>query len=421
MHVTIDWVQLAELVGAIQGFVLAAVLLAHRTNRTANRLLAALMVALSVSLISEVYYSAGLVSSYPHFFGVSYPLPWLFGPLVYLYAVAASDRAWRFDRRAMLHILPAILVVVLGGGIYLQSGAAKVALYARLRSGYVPTLFMLLEPTKYLSGVAYSIATLAHMRAHRHRVENSYSNIDRVNLRWLRSLAGAAAGIWALAIISDILGLIPATASSRRGDLVALAGSLLVYGIGYKGLRQPEIFRFDVDDTPPPPASPTPPATVVAAPVDAVEVTAAVASAAATIGAPSDNRSRYERSGLGDFEARKLVASLKGAMENQRLYRDPELTLSTLAGHLATTPHKLSEVLNGELAQTFYDFVNRYRVEEVTNRLGDPRTKHLNILALGLDAGFASKSTFNQAFKKVTGQTPSSYRKALEARKALAG
>jgi AraC-like DNA-binding protein len=60
-------------------------------------------------------------------------------------------------------------------------------------------------------------------------------------------------------------------------------------------------------------------------------------------------------------------------------------------------------------------------VEEVRARLTDPGTKHLNILALGLDAGFASKSTFNQAFKKLTGQTPSAYRKALETRKALAG
>jgi len=79
------------------------------------------------------------------------------------------------------------------------------------------------------------------------------------------------------------------------------------------------------------------------------------------------------------------------------------------------------DVLNRELSQTFYEFVNAYRVDEVRARLADPAAKHLNILALGLEAGFASKSTFNQAFKKLTGQTPSTYRKALETRKALAG
>src|SRR5688500_6845361 len=68
VQLTIDWIQLAELVGAVQGFLLAAVLIAHRTNGTANRLLAALMVACTVSLLSDVYYSAGLVRSWPHFF-----------------------------------------------------------------------------------------------------------------------------------------------------------------------------------------------------------------------------------------------------------------------------------------------------------------------------------------------------------------
>jgi YesN/AraC family two-component response regulator len=96
-------------------------------------------------------------------------------------------------------------------------------------------------------------------------------------------------------------------------------------------------------------------------------------------------------------------------MAREHPYRDPELTLPALAERVKSTPHKLSEVLNRELSQTFYDFVNGYRVEEVRGRLADPTRKHLNILALGL------------AFKKLTGQTPSTYRKALEARKALAG
>src|SRR4051812_13533271 len=93
---TLDWIQLAAAVGALQGVLLAAVLLAQADNRTANRLLAALMAAFAVYLASSVYYATGLFRAYPHFFGVSYQLPWIFGPLVYLYARAASDRAWRF-------------------------------------------------------------------------------------------------------------------------------------------------------------------------------------------------------------------------------------------------------------------------------------------------------------------------------------
>ena len=82
---------------------------------------------------------------------------------------------------------------------------------------------------------------------------------------------------------------------------------------------------------------------------------------------------------------------------------------------LETTPHKLSALLNTEVGQTFHDFVNGYRVREVQRRIraGDARTRKM--LALALDAGFASKSTFNQAFRKHTNQTPSEFREAAGA------
>jgi AraC-like DNA-binding protein len=431
---TVDWIQLAELVGAVQGFLLAAVLAAHRTNRTANRLLAALMAAFAVSLLSEVYYSTGLVRTHPHFFGISYPMPWVFGPLVYLYAVAASDRSWRFGARGALHFAPVLVLLMLTFPIYLRSGPEKIALFDRLTAGNPPTLLAVLDPFKYVSGLAYSAVTVVYLRGHRRRVEDSYSNTDRVNLQWLQSLAGAAAAIWLLAVLTQVAGLLPPPIERYRGNLVSLAVALLVYVIGYKGLRQPEVFRYDRLET----AHRTPtshdghPARAEAARVPAGRTPLESASVESTPGerAPAERTApsppdrtdaRYERSGLGEFEARQLKAALLTLMAKEHPYRDPELTLPALAERLESTPHKLSEVLNREMSQTFYDFVNGYRVEEVRGRITDPNTKHLKILALGLEAGFASKSTFNQAFKKLTGQTPSTYRKALEARKALAG
>lgn len=408
---TLDWIHLAQVAGALQGVVLGAALATHRTNRTANRLLAALMVAFSVSLLSEVYYAAGLVATWPHLFGLSHPLPWLFGPLVYLYAVAASDRRRRLGKRDALHLAPAAVVVLLTLPIYLSSGAEKLALFDRLSAGDVPTTLLLLAPTKFVSGIAYSAATLALLRAHRRRVEVGGSSTEPANLRWLQSLAGAAAGIWLVAVVAELAGLLPAAAERWLGDAVSLGVLLLVYAIGYRGLRQPEIFRHGVAPRPlvlharpAPGPDPEPPATAGAEPA-----------------APERSDARYDRSGLGEFEARQLGAALPALMLREHPYRDAELTLAALAERLGTTPHKLSEVLNRELAQGFHDFVNGYRVSEVCARLADPGTRHLNILALGLDAGFASKSTFNQAFKKLTGQTPSAYRRALEERKALAG
>src|SRR6476620_3760305 len=98
-RVTLDWIQIASAVGALQGLLLTGMLVAQRSNRTANRLLAALMASFTIYLASDVYYAAGLIRTWPHFFGFSFFGPWVFGPLVYLYSVAASDRAWRFTRR----------------------------------------------------------------------------------------------------------------------------------------------------------------------------------------------------------------------------------------------------------------------------------------------------------------------------------
>jgi len=172
---------------------------------------------------------------------------------------------------------------------------------------------------------------------------------------------------------------------------VSLAIAVLVYAIGYLGLRQPEVFRYETAEFRIPPRENTQP----------------VLEPVAT---PEPDIARYERSGLGDREATQLKDSLLAIMDDETPWKDSDLTLPELASRLDTTPHKLSEVLNSEIGQTFYDFVNGYRVREVQRRIKAGEARTLKMLALALDAGFASKSTFNQAFKKHTSQTPSDFR-----------
>ena len=65
------------------------------------------------------------------------------------------------------------------------------------------------------------------------------------------------------------------------------------------------------------------------------------------------------------------------------------------------------------MRQNFFDYVNNYRVEEFKKLVNDPAKKDDKLIFLAYDAGFNSKSTFNTAFKKFTGQTPSDYRNSL--------
>lgn len=388
---TLSWIQLVAIVGALQGFLLSGVLVAQRSNVTANRLLAALMAVFTIYLAWGPYYSAGIIRVYPHLFGISYLTPWTFGPLVYLYSRAASDRSWRFTWRELVHFGPVAIVFLLAAPLYAMSGAEKIALWDRWAVGGLTPPLSNVDPLKYVSGLAYSAATVSYLRRHRRNVEHSYSNIARVNLRWLLWLSAASGGIWLL-----VTGLVISHVStSLRDGHITFTMALLVYGTGYMGLRQPEIFRHET--------------------VDYSLVNPPAVEASSPRVAPDHASPQYERSGLDEDEAQLLKTSLLTLMEREQPWKDSELLLSDLAARVDSTPHKLSEVLNAQVGQTFYDFVNGYRVREVQRRIKAGEARSRKMLALAMDAGFASKSTFNEVFKRHTKQTPSDFARALGA------
>jgi AraC-like DNA-binding protein len=407
---TLDWLHLVTLLGAIHGLVLAGALLSKRSNRIANRLMAALMVSFSIYLASSVYHAAGLEQRFPHFFGLGYPQIYLFGPLVYLYAVAAADRSRRFAGRDWLHFAPFVVSIVLGLPIYLASGPDKLAMYAQFLRGEVPLHLKVQDLARFASGIVYSAATLRFLVRHRERVKASYSSTERVNLQWLLWFGSAAAFVWLLAVSFQFLDLAGVELGRISDDTIAVAVAILVYGIGYRGMRQPEIFRFETAEYP------------IQSNLRAdlktelrTELTTDLKAHLTTDLEAGLTAGRYEKSGLGDREAERLRERLLALMDREKPWANSELTLADLAEPLGTSPHKLSEVLNTLVQQTFYDFVNGYRVREVQRRIAAGEAKRTKILALALDAGFASKSTFNTVFKKHTNLTPSDYRQAAGA------
>ena len=408
---TLDWLHIIALLGAIQGVFLAGALATKRRNRTANRLLAATMLAFSVSLASNVYHAGRFEQRFPHFFGAGYPLPFLFGPLIYLYALTAADRSRGLQWRDTLHFVPFVAAVLAGLPIYLMSGADKIAFYHQLQSGARPLLLAILDPLKLVSGVLYTAATILFLRRHRDRVKESYSSVERVNLRWLLWLGGGAAAVWLLAVAFQLLESFGIVRIERGDDFIALAIAVLVYGIGYMGLRQPEVFRYETAEHRVPEELRAPAELEASAEPNVTIELRLPAEQSVAQREPAAPAPRYERSGLTDRQAARLTEALTAVMETERPWRDSDLTLADLAERLSTTPHKLSEVLNSQLGQTFYDFVNGYRVREVQRRIAAGEADKVTMLALALDAGFASKSTFNLVFKKHTSLTPSDYRR----------
>ena len=317
---------------------------------------------------------------------------------------APPTEAVGFTRRDALHFLPFVAVVATGLPIYMMSGPDKIALYRRIVAGELPPLIAVEGQLKLVSGVIYATVTLVFLRRHRDRLKASYSSLERVNLRWLVWLGAGGAAIWMLAVGLEVLERTGVAHVARGEDFIPLAMAVMVYGVGYMGLRQPEIFRYET-------AEHRVPAELRLQTELRLPVANPVASEA-RVSEPESASPRYERSGLTDPEAEQLKAALTSVMEKDRPWRDSDLTLADLADTLSTTPHKLSEVLNSQLGQTFYDFVNGYRVREVQRRIAAGEAERLTLLALALDAGFASKSTFNMVFKKHTKQTPTHYRQA---------
>jgi AraC-like DNA-binding protein len=113
-----------------------------------------------------------------------------------------------------------------------------------------------------------------------------------------------------------------------------------------------------------------------------------------------------------DSEERALLDRLTRAMEQDRLYREGGLTVALLADRLGVPEYRLRRLINQRLGhRNFAAYVNSYRLREAQSALADPAQARVPVLTIALDAGFQSIGPFNRAFKALTGETPTDYRK----------
>jgi AraC-like DNA-binding protein len=119
---------------------------------------------------------------------------------------------------------------------------------------------------------------------------------------------------------------------------------------------------------------------------------------------------RYEKSGIDASQMDAYERALAAYMLKSRIYLDPELSLESLASRMKMPKHHLTQLMNERLMNNFYNFVNGYRIGDAIAKLNNTAVP-VNILSLAFDCGFNSRSSFNNHFKKITGQSPSAYRK----------
>ncbi len=123
-------------------------------------------------------------------------------------------------------------------------------------------------------------------------------------------------------------------------------------------------------------------------------------------------KSKGGRSNLTPDEAQKHIRRIIYLLEEEKIYKDSNLSIKTLACRLVITPRVLSQIINDRLKNNFHDLVTAYRIKEAQRLLTDPKMRDKSILEIAYDLGYNSKSAFNRAFKDIVGSTPSCYRKS---------
>lgn len=122
---------------------------------------------------------------------------------------------------------------------------------------------------------------------------------------------------------------------------------------------------------------------------------------------------KYKGTALDLDFAERCINELKHLMKVEKIYRDENITLQSMAQILSVRPHQLSRILNEKLDRNFSNFINYYRIEEVKEILESPAGANKKINIVAHDAGFKSMTSFYRVFKKLTGMTPDQYKKEM--------
>ncbi|MFH7011136.1 helix-turn-helix domain-containing protein [Flavobacterium sp. FlaQc-52] len=122
---------------------------------------------------------------------------------------------------------------------------------------------------------------------------------------------------------------------------------------------------------------------------------------------------KKEQPALKENESNEELVKLRKYMIEEKPFLNPSLTIQDVSKGIEIPVRDLSLLINHKLEQHFYDFVNTYRIENAMEILKDVTKSKVTVLEILYDVGFNSKSSFNTAFKKHTGSTPTDYRKSL--------
>lgn len=375
---SLSLVDFIAILGISQGLFLIVVLQRSTgTNNKANQILSLLLLLSSLILATKVLImNSPSIELYQRLILVE-PVIFLYGPLslYYLKFLMEGDRSLP---RNWLILLPTILYFLLLGYLNLESKEEFVRL---LGSKWLLPVFIIIELLALGHNIYYwylSNQFLAKYDKVRKQHVSFYQDAVKY-LTMLHYLIGIILVFWIVGFVSNnVLGY-KNIIIGYNAIWIALPG--VIYIVAYFAIKQPEIFKFQKLEKP-------------------------------ARGVQEIRSKEYKR--LQEDEIQNLESRLNDLMASDKLYLDNGLTLANLAKKLRTTTNNLSWFLNNVYDTNFYDYINEYRINEFVKKIEQKEHVNRTLLALSMEVGFNSKSTFNKAFKTHRNDTPSNYIKRMK-------
>jgi AraC-like DNA-binding protein len=335
------------------------------------RFLAGFLLARVFILVGLLFWSYDLVYTHPQVAYVERPFLFLYAPMLFLYTRSVTKPSYRFKRSDIFHFIPALVITLLLISNYYLSDAEMQLLMITNNSALYPLPANMVTTGLWLQFFLYVPACSVLLINYRNRIKQFHSSIEDLKLSWLVFLL-TGFFVWkAIFVTGYLFFIIP------RGSFATLFEIFIEFGflfyasmIVYKALQIPEVFNGN------------------------------------------GNIQKYKTSPLKEEDKKRYLEKMESCMTEQQLYRDPLLTLRTMAKKSSIPAHYISQILNESLNAKFYDYVNKYRIEESKKILTSYSKDDKTILEVLYDVGFNSKSVFNTAFKKYVGMTPREFKRS---------
>lgn len=368
------WIYIPFLLAFMQGLITASYIFKSRQNI----FLAILIVLLSFGALTDT----GIFTEENQLIQILWNgNEFLFGPLLFL---AINQQISKPVKHVFIHFYVFIVMKVLVIVTVLISAISEA----------LPGWFsLLLSIILCLHGLIYTSYCLYQLYA---KPKNKHFK----EIGWLMLLVWMFLAAWIFAISAKVIKQFDSIWGSNLFYIVYCTVFIIVYYLSF--IITDRIFPSSPDKeriNDKPPGLQEVPATTVSNTIDPINESAG-------------SIQKYSKSSLTKSQIQEFKDAINSYFEKERPYLDIDFSFRQLSQTLHISTHQLSETFNKGFGKTYPQLVKELRIEEAVKRLQDEKYAHLSIYGIALDCGFNSKSAFNQAFKEITGFTPTGFKKA---------